>query len=790
MKIRDVSGLLTGLSAISFAIASGSAMAQGAPQAADSGGLADIVVTAQKRAENLQDVPISVAAVTSESIENLHATNLQALQGSVPNVQINNYTTTPTSAVYTIRGIGIIEPDPYAGNTVSIVVDGLPQYFSLGALADIYDVQRIEILRGPQGTLFGANTTGGVVNVVNNQPENTLGGRVDLTYGNYNHVQAAGVLNVPLTDDLAARFVVSHDRRKGWVTNVVNGDDLGRRNVTLFRGIVKYDPGTNFDITLSGEYGRTRNGAPVVTQGAVPGEVVFTPEGFRNMYASPCAPGGTRCRAPDRYLAGQVAGPTGPDGRIVDPIRDIEHLDTFSGVMTMNINETAVGDITAITGYKHFDDINYTDQSGTSVFIADTRRQTKGWQFSQEVRTAIDISDGIKLQMGGFYMKTHFDHQSDLRLNFSGPITYDFATDTVSYAFPSVHVRNLERQNNYSISGFAQTYIDLTDQLRLQAGIRYTHEQTRMLASAINSYAAISGATTFEGTEPDGTPNVPLGTVAPPEGVKSWGNVGWKLGLDYKPVEDILLYGYWARGFKSGGFTGRIAAAQDLGPYNPEHVDTFEAGIKADLLGRRLRMNLSGFYTDYRSMQLAVLGFRQDPNTGQQLQTNGIINAASARLKGFEAELTAIPVDGLTLSGSLAYLSAKYSEFLFATPSGASIDLKGQRLQNAPKWTSTVSAAYEFPIGDMTGRANIQYNYQSEKLLSNIIDTPRARVQPQHIVNANFDLNITEQFKIGVYATNLFDNRYINAANDFAGLLGPVSYAPPRQYGISAGYKF
>lgn len=787
---KNISSLSAGLSIVGLGFASAAALAQDAGQPQDNVGLQDIVVTAQKRTENLQDVPISVAAVTSAAIESLHATNLQALQGSVPNVQINNYTTTPTSAVYTIRGIGIIEPDPYAGNTVSIVVDGIPQYFSLGALADIYDVERIEILRGPQGTLFGANTTGGVVNVVNVQPQNELGGKIDLTYGNYDHIQAAGVLNAPLNQDLAARFVVSHDERDGWVTNVVNGKDLGRRNVTLFRGALKYAPSSSFDVTLAGEYDRTRNGAPVVVQGAVPGEAAFVPEGFRNMYASPCAPVGTRCKAPSRYLAGQVAGPTGPNGQVVDPIRDIEHLDTYSLTLTTNVRDTAVGDITAITGYKHFKDLNYTDQSGTSVFIADTRRQTKGWQFSQELRTAVDVSDGIKLQVGGFYLKTHYDHQSDLRVNFSAPINYDFANNTVTYGFPGVEVRNLEDQDNYSISGFAQTYIDLTDKLRLQAGIRYTHEQTKMLASAVNSWAMKTGVTTFDGFEADGTPNVLLGTVAPPLGVKSWNNVGWKLGLDYRPTDDVLLYGYWARGFKSGGFTGRIAAAQDLGPYNPEHVDTFEAGVKADLLDRRLRLNLAGFYTNYQDMQLAVIGFKQDPVTGQQLQTNGIINAASSHIKGFEAEVTALPVEGLTISGSLAYLDAKYSDFLFATGSGAIVDLKGQRLQNAPKWTSTVSATYEFPIGDMTGRMRAQYNYQSEKLLSNIIDTPRSRVQPQHIVNANFDLNIDDHFKIGVYATNLFDNRYINAANDFPGLLGPVSYAPPRQYGISAGYTF
>src|SRR5690606_37050302 len=154
-------------------------------------------------------------------------------------------------------------------------------------------------------------------------------GKLDLTYGNYDHIQAGGVLNLPIGDALAARFVVSHDRRDGYITNVVDGRDLGRRNTTLFRGALKYDAGTGFDVTLSGEYVRTRNGAPVVVQGALPGEQAFVPEGFRGAYRSPCLPAGSRCRAPDKYLAGQNLGPTDASGSVVDPIRDIEHMDTY-----------------------------------------------------------------------------------------------------------------------------------------------------------------------------------------------------------------------------------------------------------------------------------------------------------------------------------------------------------------------------------------------------------------------------------------------------------------------------
>jgi iron complex outermembrane recepter protein len=772
---KTIAQLCAGLSL--FAMSTHAAFAQEAAETDNNGGIQEIIVTAQKKSERLQDVPISVAALTGAMVEDRAAVTLQGLQGAVPNVEIGTFSNTPNTAVFTIRGIGVIEPDPYAGNTVGIVSDGVPQYFSMGALLDLYDVDRIEILRGPQGTLFGANTTGGVVNVVNAQPEiGKFGGKATLGYGNYNHINAGAAINVPLGETVAARFTVSHDQRKGWTTNVVDGSDMGKRNVTIFRAALKYEPSSDFDITLSGEYDRARNGAPIVVAGDYPGEAEFVPAGFRNMYASPCLPVGSRCKAPDKYLSAN-------DGGALGLVKDQSDMDTYRGTATINARNTGIGDITSITGYKTFKLFEFTDQDGTPVFLIDTRRQTKGWQFSQELRTDIEVADNIDLLLGGFYMKTHFEHYQHLRIDFGGGVTYDPVLNTVTKGLPGLFQRNLQDQDNESMSAYAQTYITLTDQLKLQAGIRYTHEKTAMLASTATSLSA-TGVTTFDGVSPDGTPNIDLGTVAPPLGRKSWNNVGWKLGLDYKPNDDVLLYGYWARGFKSGGFTGRIGVPSDLGPYDPEEVDTFEIGLKADFLDNRLRTNIAAFYTNYRDMQLAQIYFIGT------VQGNTILNAASSRIKGIEAEITAAPIDGLTLTASLAYLSAKYKSFLFLEPNGSTTDLSGERLQNAPKWTGAIGFNYEFPIGGMEGRIGANYTFSSEKLLTSIKDVPRSRIQPQNLLNANFDVSISEMVTIGLWGTNLFDKRYINSVFDAPGTLGLVNYAPPRQFGVSAKLTF
>ena len=560
---------------------------------------------------------------------------------------------------------------------------------------------------------------------------------------------------MPISDSLDARLSISHDQHKGWVTNVVNGKDLGHRDVTVFRGALKYAPAGNFSATLSGEYDRARNGSPIVVAGDLPGEAEFVAAGVQGMYPSPCQPN-QRCVAPSTYYSALSGVP------------DISNMDTYRTNLTMTLKHTAVGDITSITGYRYFKLLEYTDQDGTPVFEDDTRRRTHGWQLSQELRTDVNLTRSVNMIAGGLFMATHYDHDQDFRIQFAAPGLLQI---------------NLQDQGNWSGSFFSQFYAHVTDQLRLQAGIRYTHEETNMLASTATSIN-VSGMTDF-----DGTGNVALGTVAPPRGRKTWDNVGWKLGADYKVTPDVLLYAYWARGFKSGGYTGRIGIAQDLGPYNPEHVDTYEAGVKADFLDRHLRTNVSAFFTNYRNMQLAQIYF---VGSGQSIvQGNTILNAASSHLKGFEAEVVAAPVYGLTLKGSLAYLSAKYSQFPFLLPNGSTLNLAGQTLQNAPEWTAATSATYEFPIaGEIKGRANVQWTYSSEKLMTSIVQTARATIQSQSLVNANFDVMINPKLTVSVWATNLFNHHYINSVYDAPGTLGLVNYAPPLEWGVSAGYRF
>ncbi len=750
---------LSTISAMALSISA--AVAQEAPidtQAASdqSSGLQDIVVTAQKRSENLQNVPISVTAIGGESLGNAQVTSLQALQGTIPNVQIDNFANTPQTAVFTVRGIGVIEPDPYAGNTVSIVVDGIPQFFSMGALLDLYDVDRIEVLRGPQGTLFGANTTGGVVNVVTKQPTGDFGGFIKAAYGNYDRFDISGSIEAPLVKDvLSLKIAGIHTQRKGWVTNVVDGSDMGHKNLDAVRAYLRFTPGPDFDATLQGEYVNARNGSPIVINGSYRGEAIFEEPGLNGMYTSPCISGG-QCQAPEKYLGANNSVP------------DISNMDTYSGVLTMNYRDTPIGDLTSITGYKHFTLLEFTDQDGTPAFKNDTRRRTEGWQFSQEIRSNIKVNDAIDLMIGGFYLKTHYDHIQAYRLQFAAPGLLQI---------------NTQDQDNYSLSGFAQTYWQVTDRLKLQAGIRYSHEKTTSAPTLETSIGNPAGANyTSDG-------NFIIGSFTT-GGTKSWNNVGWKLGADYDLGQNKLVYASWARGFKSGGFTGRVGVPADgANPFNPETVDTFEAGFKADFLDRRLRTNLSVFYTNYRDLQVAQIYFDRSTNT----QGNRILNAGKAEIQGFEFETTAVPVEGMTLRASLAYLDAKYKQFDFTDAvSGQVLDLSGYRLQNAPKWNASVGANFVVPLGNGADLVtDVNYAYTASKYYTAILDTPRSKIQPTHVVDGTITYYPAgRSWSLGLWAKNLLDTRYLSTVYDSPGYGGIAGYAPPRQFGGSATFNF
>ncbi len=708
-----------------------------------SGGLEEIVVTAQKRSENLQSVPISVTAVTGAALKSQNITNVQGLANSIPNVQINSFSNSPDSAVFTIRGVGVNDADPYVGTTVSVVVDGVVVGVNTAALLSLFDIDRVEILRGPQGTLFGANTTGGVINVVTKQPTGEYGGEAQVVYGNYNRLDVNAAINFPITENLAGKVSVLHTGRDGFFRNRLDGRRLGKLDNTGLRAYLKYSAG-DYDATLIGEYNRGRNGAQTNVNFSDPSQAIYVA-------------GESRPTGKPVFLRGQSAR-----------VPDQNDRDTYSVTLTQNLRDTGAGDFVSITNYRKYDSTLFSDDDALVGNFLDTRRLSDQYQVSQELRDSIKLGDNVQLIVGGFgfYQKYHL--------------------------FQSTHLDGFARglgqpqtqyQKNWSLSAFSQVYVDITDSLRFQAGIRYAHEKTDAVSTTANTFTVTPGALS-EFTDP----LIP-GSFIRATGSKSWDNVGYKVGLDYKIDPTILLYGYYARGFKSGGFTGRIAVADDIGPFSPEHLDTFEIGTKADLLDRHLRINIAGFYNLYKDMQIT-----QNITYPSGANSASITNAGRAKTKGFELEVTALPVEGLTLAGSLAYLDAKYSRYDTRAlgPGGVLVPISfaGNRLMNAPKWNAAASVNYKVPVGPGNAAFFAQYTYTSPKF-TNFTDLPQEKVGNINLVNGNVSWSPeSDRWSVGVYGRNIFNKRYYGQKLYLPGVFAIASLGNPREYGLDFKYNW
>jgi iron complex outermembrane receptor protein len=603
-----------------------------------------------------------------------------------------------------------------------------------------------------------------VINIVTRQPK----GRPDVlgqfSVGNYDRLDADVALDFPIIDDLLAGKVSAlHHSEKGWVTNVVDGTPMGNQNVSGLRGYLKWTPADNFDATLIQEFDLGRNGSPIVVQGAGPGELEYVPAGTQlpgdllPQYPSPCLPAGQPCHAPDHYYSANSSVP------------DRDDFNIYATTLTMNAR-TPFGELVSITGFKRFWEDNYTDQDGTVLYIDDTRRITHGYQLSEELRDTIRPMDSLRVLFGGFFSYDEYHHEQNFRQQ-------GFLAGLRNLTFQN-QVRNSE-------SLFAQAYWNVTPKLVLQGGVRGTSEGARMIASVAN-FISPTGQSVFYGDNP-----LPGAFAA--RGEKTWKDWGAKVGLNYQWTDRLMTYAYVARGFKSGGFVGRIVLPQDIGPYNPEHVDTVEGGIKADWLQNSLRTNLALFYNKYKNLQVAEIYFVKDVNgnpTGQQ--GNSILNAANAETKGVELEVTFAPTAKLTLNASAAYLKATYTDFLYNQPDGTSLDMSGRDLQNAPRWTASGGFTYEIPLPAGHISVGATDRYTGAHYFSNILDTPRSLVQATNYIDANLDWHprMDDTVWFSLWGRNLADRHYLASVFDVPGVIGLVNYAAPREFGFTVNLEW
>jgi iron complex outermembrane receptor protein len=716
-------------------------------------GVATIIVTAERTASSIQDTPVSVTAITGEALEASGALVINDLAASVPNLTSTTGPQGSADANFFIRGVGqfdfIITNDPGVG----LYVDGVYLGRTVGAMLDAGDVERVEVLRGPQGTLFGRNTLGGAVSVVTKQPEpGVLSGEVQGTYGSRDRVDLDASLNVPIGETSAARVYGFYRQQDGFANNVVTGEDFGRIERYGGRGQLRFDIGPDIRIDLSADYSLDRsNPAPSVLSAIVP--LPFFPPAALN-----------DVQDPDNFY--DIFASNSPEAR--------NEVYGFSGTITVDLGGA---ELKSITAYRNLDGFSTSDPDGTRFRLYDQNTTTQQEQFSQEIQlTGSAFNDRLNYLIGGYYFNE--DAAQVLNLCFapiSNPMTMPFGSCNVWSQ------GNDQQTESYAV--FGQGRFELLDGFSVTLGGRYTWDEKDIVSNQFFDFRPQlvgPGAVFGFGLPPaliGQAITLPIVTDLP--GTASFEKFTPKIGIEYEPSPDFLLYASYSEGFRAGGFNGRLIAPQASIPtFEPDTNETFEIGLKSDLLNRALRFNLSLFHSQYRDIQQTIA----DPAVQFR-----VANAGDAELMGFEAEIAVVPTRGLRFDFAVGYTDSEFKDVPVTVG-----PINGNRLPFSPEWTVSAAAQYDIDFAGGTLTPRVDFRYQSDVFFT-AFNLPFEEQDGYGLLNGRITwTDPTEQFTLSAFGLNLFDVEYFTFGQNALTSQG-VAYnylGRPREFGVSAGYRF
>ena len=736
----------------------------------------DIVVTAQFRGQRVQDTPLAISAVTSELAEARSQFSINDIARTAPSVNIEAGTGTGGSfpSVY-IRGVGQSDPFPPLDPGVGVYIDDVYYGILTGANFDLLDLDRVEVLRGPQGTLAGKNSEGGAIKIFTNQPTNDLGGYVEATYGSYDRKQIRGAANIPIVDDKVilrvsgmARSVDGFFKRLDFAcanptavpqlpftagVSAVNGCEIGRAgggDLTAFKGSLLIKPVDSVRNTMS---------FTTITdnQQVQPLKLLFQSTSWNRGLNFITGPRELTSYA--TYVGNQYS--TAPYQGI-----DYSHVKQkiYSNTLDIDINDKL--SFKSITAYIKTDSEGGYDNdlSPLSVSLQDIIVKSK--QFTQEIRLS-GTSSLIDWTVGGFY----FDND----ILFPGRININRGFDPAGQPGFTLDFLTNDPIKSTSKSGFAHAVVHLTDSLNVTGGIRYTDDFKRY---------------TFVRLDPDGSPQSTL--LGPINGLsntfngKRW---DYRVALDYRFSPDLLVYAQFATGYKGGGVSPRpILPGQEL-PYQPESVKSFEAGFKSDLLDRRVRLNVTGFYQKFNDIQLQLGQCPAISGPGAPCALTA--NAGKARIQGAEAELDVRPVDGLSINATASIVDFKFTET--SADSGVLLTDKAPFIS---KYKFSIGAQYEFVLAGGTLTPRIDLDYRSNFSVGAPANArPFNVTEGRSLVNARISYKPNgDEWEIALAATNLFDKFYYASKFDHAseaqGATAEGLVGRPREFSLSVKRKF
>lgn len=703
-----------------------------------------ITVTARKREETLQDVPVAVTAFTAQALDTLNIEDLGDLDAQVPNLTV--YAARGSSSTITayIRGVGQSDPlwgvDPGVGLYLDDVYIARPQ----GALLDVFDVGRVEVLRGPQGTLYGKNTIGGAIKYVSKPLPETLEGFASVTVGSHDQLDVKGAIGGPLfgaDSGLRARVAVASLNRDGFGENVNTDQPTSDKEINAVRlGLGAY-AGDDFDVQFALDWMDDKSG--------VRGARMLAP----NRFAPTVAP------LDDRY-------------DVRNGMPNINNTEMKGGSVTVNWRPNESWAVKYVLAKRESDTETNIDFDTLPNKIADVKAFYSDEQTSNELQVNYDAGGRARGVVGLYRFNGRAGGQ--VRNNFFNLLF----GDTQGNVFTE------------STAVYADWTFDLGDRFKLDVGARYTDEDKH--AVVLNRFYTDATYTRLR-------PIAPI--AANFDKTINFKNTSPKISLDYQVNDDIMVYGLASRGFKSGGYNIRaqsVAVPRSAEPFDDESVDSFEVGTKMSLLDQRLFLNLSAFHNTYKDIQLSVFTAYDSNGDGIDDAFFGdFTNAGEGTVNGFEVEYQWLPSRHWVVSGNLAWLDAKYDEYIFKN-----VDISGQQeFTNAPDFSGALNVEYRTDLGRAGSlSARVGYSYQSDVVATTeIVRDPvtGATATPitqdgYGLVNAGVIWKPTKAWTLSLQGSNLADKEYLTTGYNLVSALGVFTgfYGPPRQYSLTARYDF
>ena len=741
--------------------------------------LEEVVVTAQKRSERLLDVPLSVTAASGDQLARQGITSPTDLERVVPGFSYQQ--SSSGVPVFTIRGVGVYDTFVGMSPAVTVYVDQAPLPFLAMTEGATLDLDRLEVLKGPQGTLFGQNSTGGAINYIAAKPTNTLESGVDLTYGRFNERDVEAFVSGPLVETLTARLAVRDESRGGWqISDSRPGDSLGKRNFQTGRLLLDWKPTTelSFELNINGWKDRSDTQAMQFRQFAAARPLNGNPPGY-----------------PESFLAIGSLAPAPQNDRDADwdadPFRPLTHDDRFYQLALHGEMDLPLGlALTSISSYSDYSALDTTDEDGTNFNNFLSTIDAGIHSFSQELRLAGPIGALGTFTLGGNYQ--HDDVSDDDVAHYTG-------SNSGVGPFRYSNFGNLADQSVRTEAVFGALDYKVMETLTAQASARYTTQDRDFrgclmdggdggLADALNFFRAAVVGIPSQPAAPGSCVTMDADFNTVPIVAKSLdeNNVSWRAGLNWKPDSSLLVYGNVTKGYKAGSFTPLPALfAAQLTPVTQESVLAYEVGIKASPMPT-LQVTAAIYYDDYRNKQ--ILGFETFPIFGP---LPALQNIPKMSVKGAEFEATLRPLEGLRLKAGGEYVDSRVDDsFVSQDPYGNVINIEGEASPDTPKWQFVSDAEYEHVLTDrLSAFVGGDMSYRTSSFAA-FGENSEFEIHGYPLVGLRTGIESADgKWRVQLWGRNVFDRYYLLNVSRLVDSVA-ASTGMPATFGITIHARF